>query len=477
MEVQRQNLFFEIDELLELSEYYLNNRRLDDAKLVLDYADKLYPDSMEIMINMCHLLIAQKKINEAWQIVNSAFDPTDYGIRLIEAELLLLDNNVAKAQSLLEELFKGHPDTQSRIDVAMTYCNAGFPDLAYPWAQEVLKQEPENLEALEIIACYHFSTENFEEAVKCYSRVLDEQPYYIGLWHNLIHCYLHTKEYDKALEALEFALAIDEKDLLTWELKGNYYLETNDIDSALDCFLWIEKYAIDKINIRKYIMQIYIHKSLPDKVIEYATKLLSDKENLSKEEIAETLYKKAIAYYEKGELETVWRIIAEGMELDDKIPEFHVLKGAIYLHNCRKDEAEEEFENAMKLSSQQEDVLKEIAIHYMQALEFAQAYKIFYRISRDDSDQPPFLYILMAYCWYRIWTNDYGILACIAKAYPFIAEFIDKGDLASYIGFIDQEFIEYLKNLVQKIECHEIDLTQFQLINPPNITENEKLNL
>ena len=96
------------------------------------------------------------------------------------------------------------------------------------------------------MASYHFSFGNPEEAVKLYNQLLDEAPYTLDFWHNLIRCYIRMYQSEKAMEAIDFAMAIDDTNLITWELKSNCLLLENEIDQALECLFYIEKHTTEK---------------------------------------------------------------------------------------------------------------------------------------------------------------------------------------------------------------------------------------
>lgn len=116
------------------------------------------------------------------------------------------------------------------------------------------------------MASYHFSFGNPEEAVKLYNQLLDEAPYTLDFWHNLIRCYIRMYQSEKAMEAIDFAMAIDDTNLITWELKSNCLLLENEIDQALECLFYIEnilpKSHIFKILSCQYTLSYKITKSI-----------------------------------------------------------------------------------------------------------------------------------------------------------------------------------------------------------------------
>ena len=60
-----------------------------------------------------------------------------------------------------------------------------------------------------------------EKAIAMLNDMLDNAPYDLGAWHSLGEAYLANEDFQKALEAADFALAIDENDGQALLLKAN----------------------------------------------------------------------------------------------------------------------------------------------------------------------------------------------------------------------------------------------------------------
>ena len=69
---------------------------------------------------------------------------------------------------------------------------------AHYWLEKAYSEAPENIGVLEEMASYHFSFGNPEEAVKLYNQLLDEAPYTLDFWHNLIRCYIRMYQSEKS---------------------------------------------------------------------------------------------------------------------------------------------------------------------------------------------------------------------------------------------------------------------------------------
>lgn len=285
------SIYLEPDEITLLAEFYASMGNIRASEEVVDYGLSLHPDNLDILIFKCHNLIVKGYTIEAQEVLNSIADTNDYEVRLLQAELYLAQKRNQEADELLEQLYQDEKDIDTMLDIAHLYMDDHQKKNAYHWLQKASSQDPDNLGVLEELASYYFSFGNPEEATDLYNRLLDEAPYTIDFWHNLIRCYLRMYKPEKAMEAVDFAMAIDETNLITWELKSNALLLENEIDKALECLFYIEKYTTEKPYIQNIILSIYFLTQNYQKVLEYADKITKSG-NLADFEMAALYHKK-----------------------------------------------------------------------------------------------------------------------------------------------------------------------------------------
>lgn len=239
------SVYFEADEITLLAEFYASMGNIKASEEVVDYGLSLHPDNLDILIFKCHNLIAKGNTNDAQCILNTITDQNDYEVRLLQAELYLAQKRTQEADALLDQLYQDEKDIDTMLDIAHVYMDDHQKKKAHYWLEKAYSEAPENIGVLEEMASYHFSFGNPEEAVKLYNQLLDEAPYTLDFWHNLIRCYIRMYQSEKAMEAIDFAMTIDDTNLITWELKSNCLLLENEIDQALECLFYIEKHTTE----------------------------------------------------------------------------------------------------------------------------------------------------------------------------------------------------------------------------------------
>ena len=184
------SVYFEADEITLLAEFYASMGNIKASEEVVDYGLSLHPDNLDILIFKCHNLIAKGNTNDAQCILNTITDQNDYEVRLLQAELYLAQKRTQEADALLDQLYQDEKDIDTMLDIAHVYMDDHQKKKAHYWLEKAYSEAPENIGVLEEMASYHFSFGNPEEAVKLYNQLLDEAPYTLDFWHNLIRCYI-----------------------------------------------------------------------------------------------------------------------------------------------------------------------------------------------------------------------------------------------------------------------------------------------
>ena len=183
------HVYFEAEELTLIAEYYANAGDMKSSEEAIDYAISLHPENLDVQIYKCHTLFSHKKIQEAQQLLYSLPDQNDYEVRLLYTELALIQGDAEKAKRLFEQCYEENPYIETLFDIGQLYLDYRMKNEAYPWILKAFKQEPENPEAIELMASFQYMSENWPEAEKLYNRLLDEFPYNTDTWLNLSKCH------------------------------------------------------------------------------------------------------------------------------------------------------------------------------------------------------------------------------------------------------------------------------------------------
>ena len=84
----------------------------------------------------------------------------------------------------------------------------------------------------ELSFCFEISNRT-KESIAYFGNFLDKNPYSKAAWFNLGIAYNNTEEYDKAIEAYDFAIAIDDSFASAYFNKANSYANLNLYEKAI----------------------------------------------------------------------------------------------------------------------------------------------------------------------------------------------------------------------------------------------------
>src|SRR5690606_32711872 len=111
-------------------------------------------------------------------------------------------------------------------------------DAVFDTLKRILKIDPNCEEALHKICYWTDFAEKQEESIVLHQEIIDAFPYNALAWFNLGSAYQGLKMYEKAIDAYEFCLAIDDKIKLPYRNIAKAYTRLKKYGKAIE---FIEK--------------------------------------------------------------------------------------------------------------------------------------------------------------------------------------------------------------------------------------------
>jgi tetratricopeptide (TPR) repeat protein len=148
-----------------------------------------------------------------------------------------------EAMALLEGLqYTFEPREEVLIQMGNVAQICGHVEDSERYYRQALTLVPAFEDALFELAFLLESEDRTDEALVLYETYLDERPYAAMVWHNLGLLYRKLGNYEKALEAFDFALAIVPEMAPAWFNRGELLMDQGRIAEAVQAF--IETHAI-----------------------------------------------------------------------------------------------------------------------------------------------------------------------------------------------------------------------------------------
>jgi tetratricopeptide (TPR) repeat protein len=233
------NVFFDQDDFETIIDYYEDLGEFNKALQATEKALEQHPFSAEIVLRQAYLEFQLKDSEKALQLIEKslALDASEVGALLLKAEIYSSQSKYDDAIDILRKLeYEADPETIE--DVYLQFCDT-YEDCSnynevFRYLIKCLEFNSDNDEAISRINYCTEILQNYQESINFHTKFIDKNPYNYLAWYNLGCAYKGTNDIPKAIEALEFAIAItSEFDFIYIELI-ELLIKKNDITKALE---------------------------------------------------------------------------------------------------------------------------------------------------------------------------------------------------------------------------------------------------
>ncbi len=233
--------FLEEQDFVKLINYYEKEFLFEKAIEVADYALNQYGFSADFHIRKAQLFLATRKSEQAMSILDKAevFAPAELEIYILRAKIFCAQAHFSDALRLLHRI-KANSNDEDLSDIYL--CEAQVHecmkeyDLMFDSLKKSLIFDPENEEALERVWVCTELTKKYKESIKFHKKIIDERPYSFLAWYNLGHAYSCKGDYEKAVEAYEYSIIINEEFELGYRECADLCFQMCQYSRALDLY-------------------------------------------------------------------------------------------------------------------------------------------------------------------------------------------------------------------------------------------------
>lgn len=211
------------------------HQALEAAQLAVDR----YPYSAMLKIKLADVLILLRRFREADLILDEAalLDNRDINLYILKTEIYLALDRPGEAILIREqalELFEGEERIELLFELADVFDDYEDYERVFECIREVLIAEPTNEEALYKICFWTDFTGQNEEGIRLHLKILEDHPYSELAWFNLGAAYQGLKLYEKAIDAYQYAIAIEEKFDYAYRNMGDALIRLRRYKEALE---------------------------------------------------------------------------------------------------------------------------------------------------------------------------------------------------------------------------------------------------
>ena len=234
-------LFFDSNEYEEIIVYYIEIGNIFLAKKAISLASKQYPDSTILSLLHIEVLLLNNEVVKAEQIALKIYeiDPLNPEILIQKAKIYSKKKNHVKAIELLEEIKENSDLYYDALSlIGKEYLFIDDFENAKNIFMKCLKQDDFDYSVLNNILYCFDSIGDSKSTIKYLNSFLETNPYSEIAWHQLGKEYVKDKRYEEALSAFDFAIISDDSFVGAYIEMAKILEKLNRINEA------IEKYEI-----------------------------------------------------------------------------------------------------------------------------------------------------------------------------------------------------------------------------------------
>lgn len=232
-------IYFDVDELEDIIDYYDMNRDVKLLDKALEAAKQIYPNHSYFKLKSAQRFSSLGENNKAVRILRKILLSEPDNLMALEslAYIYSQEGKQLKAiETFLEMIDKGAEEADIWLNIALEYETLEKYEMALSYLNKILDKYPEFDSALyEALFCYE-SVENMEGSIEFFKKFTDQQPYSSAAWFNLGISYSNLARFEEAIDAYDFVLAIDPSYSSASFNKGNAFMNLGNFEKAVQSF-------------------------------------------------------------------------------------------------------------------------------------------------------------------------------------------------------------------------------------------------
>ena len=394
---------YDEDTLIFLFDHFISEDNHLRCEQILQIAELQHPSSTDMMDCQARLQASKGNLKEAFDIINNALslDENNVDLLLTKGKLLLNMNKNAEADAIFQQL--NDPEDPflygTLVDIGVAYRNMNHEDSAIYYltqAAQLENNKGNNEEALYELGLTYEHIDDWENAEKCFEKVLDFNPYSKQTWRALGYLHYFSGNYKKSAEAFDYAYTIDPQDTSCIWLKANSLFSDMNFKEAIPLYEEYSDLTGETAECCNSIAECYM--SLEEyeqarEMLERALRLEPDNPNTKY-----CLSELAMFMRDADEAEK-W--CDQLLDQDPTMSEYHRMKATILFLKEQHEEGIKFLEKALELNPNNKQALLSFATEYFERGEYEKALIHLQKAEQID-DKMENLYLLFAMVSYAM---------------------------------------------------------------------------
>jgi len=404
--------YFDAEELTDIAEYYASKGDERKAEDAIDFALRLHPTNTDALVFKSRSLCIKGQLNEAYQVMNLIEDSSDREVKFLKADLLIEERRMEEAEAIYEELATSEDESlEVLLDIFMTYMDTNQKEYAEKWLKRIEdkgQNETNSQKYRDALCDFCMTFGQPERATQAFQISLDEAPYSIPHWNGLAKCYLAQNETEKAHEAIDFALAIDENNLEALEVKAFCFLQSENYEEALHIYRKLLPDAKSPNRIYALMVKCYLDMEMAVEAKATCQEWLKKCPHMTGFEKSEIFSYISMCCFNLYQPEEGMKYIDAALDLEPSFRGAILQKGMLHLQMSQNKEAEKLFQKVLDISpeDEQSEILYNVANSYFFLQMFPETIEWCSKIIKSYPDEQMEALYLTACSYYSMFDID-----------------------------------------------------------------------
>lgn len=343
------SIYMDADDCADLADWYALRGKLEAAMEIIEYGLTLHPESTPLLVEQAYLFIDSRNRGKAKQIAGSIRDNYSPEVKILRANILLGEGQTEEAERLLDTII-GQETLADIVEIVYTFIDMACLDKAKVWLERGRKQYADDEAYIAVTADFLYANRKNQEAIKLYNQLIDRNPYSAPYWYGLARCYLDTQQYDKAIEACDYAIIADEEYAEVYLTRGHAYFHLGNEEEAINNYLMAEKY---KIIAPDFVNSFIAMNKLANGEWEEGYKYLEQaiRSSAPDSESLPLFYANAaLCLHKMGHKYKAHQYCKKAYEINPKDIDAHLIEGRIYMEEGNREKAFQRWSMALLYS-------------------------------------------------------------------------------------------------------------------------------
>jgi tetratricopeptide (TPR) repeat protein len=270
--------FLDPDAFESVIYHYVNSDQPEKAREACEFAMEMHPYHSELLLDYAHVLYSCGQTDQAMVAIKKAepFFPHDVYLIVLKCTLLNLQGRHKEAIQFITQI---DPHLVEKKEILYhilggTFAQMGNNQEARYWFKKSLDIDPTNLDCLEEFLIFLEDEESLEDSLPYFQKIIDANPFDPTIWLCYSNVLNKIEQFEEALSAVDYCLAIDESLHAAHFHKGNIWMNLERYSDAEASFL--EAVGLNKKN-PNYLVGLGASLELqqkPEKAIQHFRKAL-----------------------------------------------------------------------------------------------------------------------------------------------------------------------------------------------------------